>query len=256
MYDPVSPLLRSGRAAEGLPQPEAKARFAEDRLLDAVLWCEVLPGETITESDVMERFGLTRAAARVALMRLGYDGWAQPLARMGWQVAPVTGALIGSVLSARRIVEPEALSRAGLTRAQIEEVKRVGQMLEAVQGQAAQAAVIAFRHFVDQIDSLLLAAIDDFTARHLRKLWHHSARFTRYLEDNASGRIFCRDDIFALVRAVTDRDAPGIVSARHALIDAQEAFFLRQILKSEAALGPGSGLSSHKRHAANNRRPS
>ena len=87
MYDPSSPLLRSGAAPGGVPQPDAKARFAEDRLLDAVVWCEVTPGETITEADVMERFGLTRAAARAALTRLGYDGWAQPLARLGWRNA-------------------------------------------------------------------------------------------------------------------------------------------------------------------------
>lgn len=255
MYDPSSPLLRSAAPADGLPRPEAKTRFAEDRLLDAVLWCEVLPGETITESDVMDRFGLTRAAARVALMRLSYDGWAVPLARLGWQVTPVTGALIGQVLTARRTVEPEALGRARLTDPQNEELRRFHAMLDTVRDQPAPGAVIAFRHFVDRIDSLLLTAIDPFTARHLRKLWHHSARMTRYLEDPSSGHVFERDDIVALVDAVTARDTDGIKAARHALIDAQEAFFLRQMLKSDAALGPGSGLTESATQAASNRRP-
>ncbi|WP_094022188.1 GntR family transcriptional regulator [Maliponia aquimaris] len=256
MYDPVSPLLRNGTSDDGLPQPEAKARFAEDRLLDAVLWCEVLPGETITESDVMDRFGLTRAAARAALTRLGYDGWAEPLARMGWQVAPVTGDLIGQVLTARRVVEPEALSRADLTAQQIGEVRRIGEVLAAVQHQPSEGVSVAFRHFVDEIDSLLLSGIDRFTARHLRKLWHHSARMTRFLEDATAGHLFQRDDVFALVRAVTAQDQPQIARARHALIDAQEAFFLQQMLKSKAALGPGSGLSAQYRQAADNRRSS
>ena len=132
MYDPVSPLLRNATSSDGLPRPEAKARFAEDRLLDAVLWCEVLPGEIITESDVMDRFGLTRAAARAALMRLCYDGWAEPLARMGWQVAPVTGDLIAQVLAARRVVEPEVLGRATLTETQTAEIRRLGEILDAV----------------------------------------------------------------------------------------------------------------------------
>lgn len=254
MYDPDSPLLRDGSGAAGLPQPEAKARFAEDRLLDAVLWCEVLPGETITESDVMDRFGLTRAAARAALTRLGYDGWATPLARMGWQVSQITGTLVGEVLTARRLVEPAALSSASLTGAQIAEMRRIGEILAAIQDQTEPRAMVAFRHFVDEIDSLLVAALDDFTARHLRKLWHHTARMTRYLEDASAGRIFHRDEVFALVRAVTERDARGIRAARHTLIDAQEAFFLRQILKSEAALGPGSGLRKRAGQAASNRR--
>ena len=241
MYDPSSPLIRSATGAGGLPQPDAKARFAEDRLLDAVVWCEVLPGETITEADVMERFGLTRAAARAALTRLGYDGWAQPQARLGWQVAPVTGALFGQVLAARRIVEP-ALSDAALKSAEIDEIQRIGGILKAVSQQPETGAVGSFRHFVDQIDGILLGAIDIFSARHLRKLWHHSARITRYVEDADAGRIFQRDDIFELIRAVCDGDRAGIAAARHALIDAQERFFMRQLLKSDAPIAPGSGL--------------
>ncbi|QEW23502.1 putative transcriptional regulator (plasmid) [Paracoccaceae bacterium] len=257
MYDPSSPLLRSGAAPGGIPQPDAKARFAEDRLLDAVVWCEVTPGETITEADVMDRFGLTRAAARAALTRLGYDGWAQPLARLGWQVAPVTGALIGDILAARRIVEP-ALAQARLTQAQLDEVTRIGAMLRAVCQQPETGAVVTFRHFVDEIDGTLLGAIDTFTARHLRKLWHHSARITRHLENATSGHVFHRDDIFELVRAVTEGDRNGIIAARHALIDAQERFFMRQLLKSDTPIAPGSGAPRHTtpQNAATNRRPS
>ena len=54
MYDPSSPLLRSGSEDGAPPAPEAKARFAEDRLLDAVIWCEIRPGEILTEADAMD----------------------------------------------------------------------------------------------------------------------------------------------------------------------------------------------------------
>lgn len=244
MYDPRSPLLRDATAAIGLPQPEAKARFAEDRLLDAVVWCELLPGETVTEADMMERFGLTRAAARAALTRLGYDGWASPQPRLGWQILPVTGALMGQVLNARRMVEPAALAATTLTDKQRGEVAQIGQVLSAVHNQQAGGALVAFRHFVDKVDSHLIGAVDPFTARHLRKLWHHSARMVRYLEDIAAGRMFRRDDVFDLVRAVVEGDADALVASRHALIDAQERFLLQQMLKSEAALSPGSGLGA------------
>jgi DNA-binding GntR family transcriptional regulator len=246
MYDPSSPLLRSAAAADGPPQPDAKARFAEDRLLDAVVWCEVLPGETVTEADVMERFGLTRAAARAALTRLGYDGWAQPMARLGWRILPVTGALIGQVLEARRIAEP-ALGRADLAEDQRREILRLGGIVNTLAVREEPGALLSFRHFVDQIDSILLGAIDDFTARHLRKLWHHSARITRYLEDSSGGRVFRREEIAALVAAIAARDPDGIAAARHALIDAQEAFFQRRMFQNDAALGPGSGLGRRNR---------
>lgn len=256
MYDPSSPLLRNGAASSGLPQPEAKVRFAEDRLLDAVIWCEVLPGETITEADVMGRFGLTRAAARAALMRLGYDGWAQPLARLGWQVAPVTGTLIGEVLSARRIAEP-ALADARLSHGQLTEIRRIGGILKAISDRPEGGANATARRFVDQIDGILLGAIDSFTARHLRKLWHHSARMTRFLEDASAGQTFRRGDVFDLIRAVTKADREAIAAARLTLIDAQERFFLRQLLKSDAPLTPGSGLrgSTLTDTAATNGRP-
>lgn len=252
MYDPSSPLLRTALAPDGLHRPEAKARFAEDRLLDAVIWCEVLPGEAVTEADVMDRFGLTRAAARAALTRLGYDGWATPQPRLGWQILPVSGALVGRVLTARRLVEPAALAAARLTDTQRAEVATVGRILDAMRHDTGGAG---FRHFVDRIDSTLLGALDDFTARHLRKLWHHSARMVRYLEDEGAGRMFRREEVFDLVRAVTEADGARIASARHALIDAQEHFVLQQMLKSDAALGPGSGLGAQQSQAATQGRP-
>jgi DNA-binding GntR family transcriptional regulator len=256
MYDPSSPLLRNPQAGD-LPQPDAKSRFAEDRLLDAVIWCDVLPGETITEADTMDRFGLTRAAARAALMRLGYDGWATPVARLGWQILPVSGALIGQVLAARRVTEPGALAQATVSRADAEEVRRLGGVLRALQHRSGPGVRQATGGFVDAVDNILMAGIDPFTARHLRKLWHHTARLTRYLEDAEAGEIFQRDEVADLVRVVCDRDPDGIATARHSLIDAQERFFLRQMLKSDAALGPGSGLTRRdmSQTAAINGRP-
>ncbi|WP_171210241.1 MULTISPECIES: GntR family transcriptional regulator [unclassified Ruegeria] len=256
MYDPSSPLLRSGSEDGAPPAPEAKARFAEDRLLDAVIWCEIRPGEILTEADAMERFGLTRAAARAGLTRLGYDNWALPQPRTGWLILPVTGALIGQVLEARRIAEP-MLSTARLDVQARAELKNIADVIEALHPRDEAAAIASFRHYVDRIDGLLLGAINPFTARHLRKLWHHTARITRFLEDESDSTIFRRDDINALVKAVLSEDADAVAAARLSLIDAQEAFFLRQLLKSEAPLTPGSGvIARSKQTAAPNRRPS
>jgi DNA-binding GntR family transcriptional regulator len=254
MYDPSSPLIRSATLSEGPPAPEAKARFAEDRLLDAVIWCEVLPGETVTEADMMDRFGLTRAAARAGLARLGYDGWAQPQARAGWQVLPVTGKLIADVLNARRSVEP-ALAQAQLLPAAMTELRQITAILTTLQDRREAGAVAASRGFVDRIDGLLLGAINPFTARHLRKLWHHSARITRFLEDNTEEIWFHRSDVAALAQAVLVGNREGVVNSRLALIASQEAFFLRQLLKSDAPLTPGSGVIGHwTKTAAPNRR--
>ncbi|MEP3276137.1 MAG: hypothetical protein ABJN26_04980 [Stappiaceae bacterium] len=239
MYDPSSPMLRPVVSGEGAPAPEAKARFAEDRLLDAVIWCEIAPGEIVTEADMTERFGLTRAAARSGLTRLGYDGWATPQPRTGWLVLSITGALIGQVLDARRIAEP-ALADVALSNEARTELSQIAEVLDALGDRREAGAIASFRHYVDRVDGLLLQAINPFTARHLRKLWHHSARITHFLEDASSGRLLHRSDAGALMRALLANDGDGIVAARTALIDAQEAFFLRQLLRDETPLNPGS----------------
>lgn len=255
MYDPSSPLLRPATATSGPPAPDAKARFAEDRLLDAVIWCEIQPGETVTEADMMERFGLTRAAARAGLTRLGYDGWATPQPRTGWAVLPVTGALIGQVLDARRIAEP-ALAEVHLpsdARAELDEITTV---LQALDSRPEASAVASVHQYLSRIDGLLLGALNPFTARHLRKLWHHSARIIRFLEDADNNRILKRSDVMALIDAVRAADGTAITATRMALIDAQEAFCMRQLLRSDAPLTPGSGVQDRAktRTAASNRR--
>ncbi|MDO6668860.1 GntR family transcriptional regulator [Paracoccus sp. 1_MG-2023] len=247
-------MMRSDLSEGGLPSPDAKSRFAEDRMLAATIWCEIAPGDVITEADAMERFGLSRAAARAGLMRLGFDGWASPKARMGWEVLPITGQLIGDVLSARRIVEP-GLAQVRLSDAALTEMERIHAILKALSQAADVNAVSAIRHHVDQVDGLLLGAINPFTARHLRKLWHHSARITHFLEGD-SGTLFRRDDVSDLVAAVLQGDVAGIKAARLALIDAQERYFLHQLLRNDAPLMPGSGLTARNTQetAASNRR--
>jgi DNA-binding GntR family transcriptional regulator len=102
----------------------------------------------------------------------------------------------------------------------------------------------------------LLCALNPFTARHLRKLWHHSARILRFLEDFDQDRVFRRLEVTALIEAVLAGNGKAIVDARMALIDAQEVFCLRQLLRSDAPLTPGSGVlkRAKTKNAAINRR--
>ena len=255
MYDPSSPMLRPANSSEGIPAPGAKARFAEDRLLDAVIWCEIAPGEVVTEADMMDRFGLTRSAARSGLMRLGYDGWAEPQPRTGWLILPITGALIGQVLEARRISEP-ALGLIRLDDDIRSELQQMSGVMTALAGRKEPSAMASFRHYVDRIDGFLLQATNPFTARHLRKLWHHSARITHFLEDSKSEKLLHRDDIFELVRALLAGDGEAVVKARHSLIDNQEKFFLTQLLHDDTPLGSGSRTQSGTKpiNTSNNRR--
>ena len=235
MYDPSSPLLRPAVTEDGVPNPEAKARFAEDRLLDAVIWCEIAPGETVTESDVMERFGLTKAAARSGLARLGYDGWATPQPRTGWRVLPVSGSLIGDVVEARRIAEP-ALAQISLDSAAREELERIVPILSAVEGRMETGVARSVGHYLDRVDGIMLENCNAFTARHLRKLWHHSARITHYFDGADPDQSFRRTDGPELIAALCAGNRDAVLTSRNKLIDAQESYFLRHLLRDRTPL--------------------
>lgn len=94
------------------PGIESKGSFALGRLRHALVTCELLPGSFVTEAALDERFLLGRASVRAALARLEVESFVRPAPRAGWQVAPITGASIGDVLSAQRMF---ACSLAGLS---------------------------------------------------------------------------------------------------------------------------------------------
>lgn len=82
---------------------ESKGSFALGRLRHALVTCELLPGASVTEAALTERFLLGRASVRSALARLEVEGLVSPAPRSGWQVAPITGASIGDVIAALRM---------------------------------------------------------------------------------------------------------------------------------------------------------
>ena len=253
MYDPIFPVSRSVAFKTGAPAAQAKARFAEDRLLDAVIWCEISPGCFLTEADAMERFGLTRAAARAGLTRLGYDGWAMPQPRTGWLISPITGASIGQVLDARRIAEP-ALGDVKLNSQSKSELMYIEKLLQPLKDRKEAGAVASRNHYTDRVDNILLSFTNPFTARHLRTLWHHTTRMTRFFENPENKIMFNYNNTSGLIRAVLAENKTKINNTRRSLIDEQQEFFLKQLLNSDAPLSPGSGITGQTDQAATFRR--
>lgn len=259
MYDPNSPILNSGANKSGsplawtsdlsVPAATAKMRFAEDRLLAAVIWCEIAPGALVTEATIMQRFGLTRAAARAGLTRLGYDDWAVPQVRKGWLIRPVTGVLIGQVLDARRNLEP-ALARVKLCAEAKTELMQIRKMVKPLSECTDSGGISSIKHYSDRVDSVLLEALNPFSAGHLKKLWDHTARITCFLEDASRQMIFRRRDTAELINAIIAEDEAAICASRNALIEDQQAFFLEQLLKIDAPLTPGSGIIGQSNQAA------
>ena len=98
--------------ALGLSQPDAVTQayfsIADDHL------CGLLP-EQISESDLRQSYGLTRAELTAVLNRISQEGWAERRAGYGWTFTPVlnTPESLEQTYRLRLALEPAALLEPG-----------------------------------------------------------------------------------------------------------------------------------------------
>ncbi|MBY6090867.1 GntR family transcriptional regulator [Pseudooceanicola sp. 502str34] len=85
---------------------------AFDLLHDAIVTCDLLPGEVLSEPQLQQRFGLARGSLRLALDRLIQLRLVAPIHRRGYEVAPITVADVHQVFGLRRLIEPPATGMA------------------------------------------------------------------------------------------------------------------------------------------------
>ncbi len=85
---------------------------AYDRLKAEIILGRMPPGSEHTETGLAERFGLGRAAIRVALIRLSEIGLVSSVPRRGFVVAPVTARSVKDLFETRLVIEPKAAALA------------------------------------------------------------------------------------------------------------------------------------------------
>lgn len=232
MFDPASPFLGK---ADPL-QPAQKTGFAEDRLKIAVQSCELAPGAIATEAQISERFGLGRAAVRVALARLSAMGLVHPIPRAGWKVLPVTGELIGDVIAARRQVEP-CLGESRPDAAGMARMGELAEMIEALEGRVEPAAAGARRSFEREFLDLLAGGVGNrLMARFLAGLWDHSERIQRFL-DTGDVPLLAGCRARALLQAVAEGEGGKVVALRMADIAAFQEFAVAALMRDRTELG-------------------
>lgn len=230
MYDRNSPFTSKHPVLE----PKQKTEFAEERLTQAILWCELAPGSTATEVDLAERFGLGRAATRAALAKLSAFGLMQAIPRLGWRVLPMSGALIGQVISARRLAEP-ALAEAVLQPAAQTQAANLAGMISIIGEQCDEGSLSTRRGYERELLDLIVRAINPIVANFLASLWDQSDRIVRFLEIGGArpmGALDAPTLVDALGRG--DRDAAATALLEH--LDRFQGF------ASEGLLNHGSEL--------------
>lgn len=114
---------------------------AYQRLREAILQGELLPGQRLVEKELSERFGLGRAAIRTALAKLEQDGLVESEPYRGAWVRVITEEEAVEILEARMALEclavrhaarkatPEAIVRLRQIHAQMEARFREGDLL-------------------------------------------------------------------------------------------------------------------------------
>ncbi len=98
------------------PLADANARRAEsDRvhawLRDAILEVTLKPGDALAESEVAQRFGLSRTPVREALLRLAGEGLVEIRPQRGTYVARLSLARVEEALFVRTAIECAVLQR-------------------------------------------------------------------------------------------------------------------------------------------------
>jgi DNA-binding GntR family transcriptional regulator len=80
------------------------------KLREEVLSCTIMPGQSLHENDLADRFGVSKSPIRDALIRLEADGLVTVQSRKGYRVAPVSVSDAGDLYELRSTLEAAVVS--------------------------------------------------------------------------------------------------------------------------------------------------
>jgi DNA-binding GntR family transcriptional regulator len=164
-----------------LPGADPQLAQAVRRLRTALVRCEIEPGKFVAEQEIAERFGLGRAAVRVALTTLEVAGLVTRRPRQGWRAEPITDELLRAVTAGRLRLEP-ALAEIRLSAADRSRLDQLVGIVAALGDRPDRQAVLTVRPADRQIRDALAARTDQLTRRWLTELWDHRDRIVTVLE--------------------------------------------------------------------------
>ncbi|UOM37159.1 GntR family transcriptional regulator [Acuticoccus sp. I52.16.1] len=230
MLDRDSPLL-PGAAP---PKPGAKRSFAEERLREAVITCEIMPGTKVSEARLVSLYGLNRAGVRASLMRLEAGGLVEAMPRHGWRVRPVSGAYIGEVVAARRTLEP-AVATVRHDPAQLDRLDNLAQVAAVLAERQEPGARSSLRSYEREFLGILAAPLGDLRRRWLHEAWDHSERLIRFFEAGSDRRAGApgRAPLVAALRAA---DPAAVTAALGQALYSFEAFVLAALTEQDVEI--------------------
>lgn len=122
-------------------------------LRDEIVTCELEPGRELSESELAERFEVSKTPVREALAALRSDGFVHTFPRRGYQVAPITFGDMNELFELRTLLEAGAAELAcqRISAADLEQLK---QMADTVYNRAEPPSL---RNFIQTNSAFHLA---------------------------------------------------------------------------------------------------
>src|SRR4051812_5792482 len=106
------------------------AQAAYDLIKRAIIRCDLEPGQQVTEEQLAERFGLSRATVRPALKRLYQEQLVQTITRQRYVIPAITLKDAQDLFDLRVLLEPAAARRAA-GRVDAEQLRKLDQLCRA-----------------------------------------------------------------------------------------------------------------------------
>ena len=231
MLDPSSPFLLARP-----PGPESKNAICLKRLRHILVACEIPPGCSFSESELEARYGLSRASIRVALASLAAEGLVMSQPRQGWKAAPLTGASIGDLLSARRQIEHH-LAEDAPDGPVVEKLDTLAMFNSALLGRSDQQSLVTARATDRQILDILAEGKGFFLRKWLSEVWDQSARVVHFLERPEAR--FGPADRRPLVSALRSKDRSAAAAELLGEIDRFHDFVSDALLRLRLPLAVG-----------------
>ena len=123
--------MKQRKASPGEPlQNRSGNSYTEQiyqKLHHEIISCEIKPNETLVESELADRFGVSKTPVREALVQLSQEGWVTPSPRIGYEVKGLQIRDIHEVCYLRKLLEGEAAALAArkATQEQIDEMRAI-----------------------------------------------------------------------------------------------------------------------------------
>lgn len=193
-------------STESLSLAEQAYRLLEEQLVTL----QLVPGELISEKDLMDKAGIGRTPVREAIQRLSVEGLLEVIPRKGLMITPLRRSDLSQIIEARRVLERLLVVKAA-ERASPDQRHALNVLSKQIT--ASTNDLESFFRLDQELNELLEAACNNrflvraLTAMHsqCRRLWYlHRKR----LDLPRSAQLHS-----GLARAVAGQDGAGAIRA-------------------------------------------